>query len=266
MNDGVYNEAVLPTLFAPKGFSNAKRLGRSNDGGYLIEAEDVKLTKLLLSLGVNDDWSFERDFCEDSGAALIAYDGSVGFYEFLKLAIKNLPILHRPLSVFHYISTAISYRSFFSGNRRHIKQHVGYNNEDKSVSMSQIFDGLSDQFPEKSLFLKVDIEGSEYRILDAIISNQNRLVGMAIEFHDVDLHIDRIKKFISEFDLNLVHIHANNYAPVIENGIPLAIECTFSRLAVHSNGSSVPHKLDQPNKSNEPEILFKFSDSEVPGG
>ena len=60
---------------------------------------------------------------------------------------------------------------------------------------------------EKPLLLKIDIEGSEYRLLDEIISNQNFLSGLIIEFHDVDLNLNKINEFIENFSLSLSHIH-----------------------------------------------------------
>ena len=38
------------------------RLGKNNDGGYLVSEKDIKHTKNLISLGVSFDISFEKDF------------------------------------------------------------------------------------------------------------------------------------------------------------------------------------------------------------
>ena len=47
----------------------------------------------------------------------------------------------------------------------------------------------------KNFFLKIDIEGNEYRILQDIIENQNYLEGLVIEFHNSDLMEERIIEF-----------------------------------------------------------------------
>ena len=62
----------------------------------------------------------------------------------------------------------------------------------------------------KPLFLKIDIEGSEYRILDDLIRYQDKITGLVIEFHNIDLHIEKILNFLKNFKLNLVHIHGQN--------------------------------------------------------
>ena len=36
-------------------------------------------------------------------------------------------------------------------------------------------------------FVKMDIEGSEYRVLDDLLKHWGNIVGLAIEFHDVDI-------------------------------------------------------------------------------
>jgi hypothetical protein len=52
----------LPKFFKPKFQYDLIRLGRNNDGGYLVGEKTIKATKTLISLGINDDWSFEKDF------------------------------------------------------------------------------------------------------------------------------------------------------------------------------------------------------------
>ena len=56
---------------------------------------------------------------------------------------------------------------------------------------------------------------------------QDKLSGVVIEFHDVDINKKIISKFIANFDLILTHIHPNNFGGVDEFGDPLVIEMTF---------------------------------------
>ena len=77
-------------------------------------------------------------------------------------------------------------------------------------------------------FIKIDIETSEYRILDELIENQEKFTGIAIEFHDVDLHLDKILKFITSLNMTLVHIHPMNQALTV-NGMPIQIELSFAK-------------------------------------
>ena len=52
----------LPAEYKPKKNFSLIRLGRDNDGGYLIGYNTIKNTKSLISFGILDDCSFENDF------------------------------------------------------------------------------------------------------------------------------------------------------------------------------------------------------------
>jgi len=54
--------AVLPSFLAYKTADDLTRIGRDHDGGYLISLADLMASDTLIGLGINDDWSFERDF------------------------------------------------------------------------------------------------------------------------------------------------------------------------------------------------------------
>ena len=84
----------------------------------------------------------------------------------------------------------------------------------------------------------------------------DRIEGLAIEFHDVDINIERILSFISKFNLKLIHIHANNWATYGLNNIPSSIELTFSKKPVLLNKNlRLPHDLDQKNNPDVAQLL-----------
>jgi len=65
--------------------------------------------------------------------------------------------------------------------------------------------------------------------------------------HDVDIHIDKIIKFIKELNMELIHIHPQNPAHVAENSIPTQVELTFANEPkIIGSEAKLPHKLDQP--------------------
>ncbi len=80
------------------------------------------------------------------------------------------------------------------------------------------------------IFLKIDIEGWEYRVLDELAQNADRFSGMAIEFHDTDLHGERIDAFIDAIsgEHALIHFHPNNYAATDQDGNSIVFELTFA--------------------------------------
>ena len=53
------------------------RLGSIDDGGYVLPMKDVKSSDVLISMGISDNWDFEKDFSRISKAKVIAYDYSI---------------------------------------------------------------------------------------------------------------------------------------------------------------------------------------------
>ena len=108
-------------------------------------------------------------------------------------------------------------------------------------------------------FIKMDIEGGEYRCLDDLIKYQDLICGMVIEFHDIDLHLDKIEKFISRLNLKIAHIHINNWTIVGKNDLPLILELTFSRYGKFRDiPADNPHVLDNPNAPKRTDFQFSF--------
>ena len=164
-----------------------------------------------------------------------------------------LQTLRNPLN-FYALRKFISYKRFFSNHHILIKKYVGLNsNETQHITIQEVFNNV----PSNNIFLKVDIEGSEYRILDEIIKLQDRLVGVAIEFHDCDLHIEKLKKFIENFGLKVIHVHANNYGSVrADDNLPLVLEITFSSNSLETQRHKIQHKLDMANNPAVAEYEF----------
>ena len=150
-----------------------------------------------------------------------------------------------------------NYISFFRGDRIHIQKMVGTSVPDKFITLSRLIDKLPLDHTDKFL-LKVDIEVWEYRILAEILQFQSRLSGLLIEFHDVDLHLNKISKFINEIEMDLIHVHVNNYAPLSKDGIPLAIEMTFGEATKAEPATAFPHDLDQPCMPDGEDFIVKF--------
>lgn len=250
-------KAVLPAFLQFHAASDLIRLGRNNDGGYLVSKADIEASDMLFGLGINDDWSFEVDFCAINDVPLLAYDASVGRAWLLRKFARSFIRFSRHATPYHMLRKYLSYREFFTGKRRHVRKFVGLKPGDDFCTMQSIF-GETDA---KRIFCKIDIEGSEYDCLDTLVENLARLAGIAIEFHDCDRHLDEIEDFVDRLAMPLVHIHANNYAlPDSRTGIPPVLEMTFSANAVLEEGNTLPHPCDMPNKRRREEIELTFAD------
>ena len=113
---------------------------------------------------------------------------------------------------------------------------------------------------ERSLFGKIDIEGSEWGALaSADVSMLKRFRQLAIEFHWLDKvneHPNYLKAMqkLQMAGFRVVHVHGNNYSPMYRAGefkIPSVIEVTLDSHA-QSLATCLPdqqmHFLDMPNR------------------
>ena len=53
---------MLPKVFKPSGLYDLIRIGKNNDGGYLICKNSLTQSEYLVSFGINNDFSFEEQF------------------------------------------------------------------------------------------------------------------------------------------------------------------------------------------------------------
>mgnify|MGYP001977982832 CR=1 FL=1 len=174
----------------------------------------------------------------------------------------NLSYFYRLFKNFYKIVDFISFSNNKKINLNKIFLGSSHVNKNKVYTLENIYE--EKKLKDKNFFLKIDIEGSEYRILDDIIKYKKNITGLIIEFHDVDLHLDRILKFIADFEKNIAHIHANNYSIKEFSQFPEAIELTFSKKTLHtiskSNDKQYPLKgLDYPNSKRSPDVKISFN-------
>ena len=260
---------MLPKNFKPYKVKlrNLIRLGSKFDGGYVIDNRVISKTKYLITCGLNDDWSFEKEFLKKNpNCYLLAYDHSVTrnywknrfkqdfikFISFKKLSLKKI------LDIFKYID----YVFFFRNRNKHfIKKIV------KKIKKASKKETVKNILKDKNnIILKIDIENDEYKILPDIITNSIKINLLIIEFHNVHKNLDRIIKFINNFKLKLIHIHGNNYMGINKNNDPNVLEMTFLnhkkyKIEDHKTNFKYPiPNLDYPNLKRNPDITLRFND------
>ena len=66
------------TRWKPINIDDLIRLGRPEDGGYVISGRCVEQSRVLVSFGISEDWSFDEAFlCANRRTTGIGIDGSV---------------------------------------------------------------------------------------------------------------------------------------------------------------------------------------------
>lgn len=253
-------QAKLPKFLKPTSTGSFVRLGKNNDGGYIIDKNAMQNADCLVSLGISNDWSFEKDFFKATKCPIIAFDGSVSFFIFSKKVGATLLRVDKPYLVFQWIYLCFDYLYFFKGRKKHIKQFIGPREFTDHLCLSDAIENYAPTHAQKIL-LKVDIEGGEYRILEEILLLQDRICYLAIEFHDCDLHTRKIKNFIEQFSLSVCHVHCNNWGQITASGMPQLLELFFNKQTNNMPPTvQLPIELDQPNNSKSPDISIQFRD------
>ena len=246
--------------------SSLMRVGPKHDGGYVIHKKTLKYTNHILTLGLNDDWSFEENFLKyKKNIKVTAYDHTINFkfwfLRFLKDLIHFLLLKKLRLKKIKDIFKYFSYLIFFS-KHKHIKKKIGKFNQD--LNLDKIF---RNDFKDYSVLLKIDIEGSEYEIINEVKKFAHKLNTLIVEFHDVQNknNLKRIKSFInSNKNIKLIHLHGNNFAKKDRKGNPTCIEATFVNDRVIKVKKSLtkfsyPLKgLDYPNHKRRKDISLHF--------
>ena len=131
--------------------------------------------------------------------------------------------------------------------------------------------------PYSNVFMKIDIEGHELKLLPLMIQNGtiHKIKQLIVEFHSpIEYHLFPWCYIdldgITERDLyatmerlstthKLVHLHPNNGCAVTHN-IPNVFECTYIRTTdpLPPSREVIPTPIDEPNCPERPVVVFDF--------
>lgn len=260
---------MLPQVFYPKYIKKNQliRIGPKKDGGYIVHKNILKNINFIISCGLSDEWTFEKELLLYSKKSkVLAFDHTVNTNFWLKYTFRNIFsfFLFKKLTIAKIIDIFkyIYYKKFFSGQNNHFLKKIGNKNNKNEITINSI---IKNYYPKNTkIILKVDIEGDEYKILNNIIKNEKKIDHLIIEFHNAVINLKKILKFIKQNKyLKLIHIHGNNYGKVT-NGIPDVLEMTFVNKVNYKrdkfkNNIQYPiYKLDYPNHRSREDLKLKF--------
>jgi hypothetical protein len=262
----------------PRFLDDLIRLGKARDGGYVVNERSVRASQCLMSMGVNDDWSFEAAFLNrNPNLKVFCFDYSVSktvflvrvldalnellSVRFLLLVLSlNLRGIRRRLSALKYRTKIyFGFSSFFAKeNVRFYSKGVSGENSERFVTLDDAFQMISPAaLPENSVFIKMDIEQSEFRVLPHLLKFQECINGMVVEFHDLDILWAKLLELINvlKAQFEITHIHGNNFDGLIPNSkTPKVLEITFLKKSlireegpVRENVAYPIPELDRPN-------------------
>lgn len=225
--------------------------------------ESILKSESFISLGLGENWSFEEAISKlKKSATIVVYDDTVSLTFFVRKAINGLIkfALGRDSksNLQERLKRLLNYSFFWmnDSNHKHHKTHI----------TKETFEEVLSRHPNKTAIgLKVDIEGSEWEILESIASHQSRFEFILMEIHDFDGHESQLRRFLHEMEANfyLGHLHANNFASLGENGFPSVFEITLVKaIRVKLTGEfrkelPIP-SVDAPNARNRQDYRITF--------
>ncbi len=251
------------------------RLGRDNDGGYILPEELVSTTKSILSYGVNKDWSLEKSFYNlNPNVHIHGYDHTLSLFSLFQYTLKCclLSILYiltfdkkRLKKTLPGIVVIPDYFLFLKGKCKHFRNRIWKDRSEDSKTLEDTIEALPKE-SQSSIFLKMDIEGAEYLVIDSILKHAEKFNLLAIEFHDIEKNLNLFNSSVQKLKefFHILHIHGNNYSQTIsEQGFTDTMELTFIEKsychAPVSSKYSYPIKgLDHPNKISRPDAKLIF--------
>ena len=251
-------DSIIPAeldFLAPSRVEDLIRIGRANDGGYVIPQSSVEMADFLISFGVSDDWSFEEHFKKINPQIRIhAYDHTISRTVFGLSLLRGILKLPLGKTSFDNLSQRwklfASYNRFFVGEARHFPERISNCTDHKRIVTPAI---AFQRSSSDRIFLKVDIEGDEYQIIEDLVQLADRVSGMVVEFHEITRNRTSFLESIHSLQMvyDIVHFHANNFAPIAPDGLPDTLELTFVRKSDIDCSERRLHlplpQLDSPN-------------------
>lgn len=164
---------------------SVKWYGNSYGGFYLIP-NLLKKDSIIYSFGIGEDISFDKDIIDVHHCHVYGFDPTPKSIDWCK---KNkLP------KKFHFNDFGISDKTgmmkfHLPKNKNHVsgslihQQHVSVDNT-VEVKMKSFGDILSHFNHNKLAVLKMDIEGSEYNVIEGVLNANIQIDQIAIELHE----------------------------------------------------------------------------------
>jgi len=177
--------------------------GNKNCGFYIIP-ELLSDDSIVYSFGIGEDISFDEDIINNYGCNIYAYDPTPKSKDFIHK--KTLSPL------FHYFDIGIAdydgtTKFYLPENDEYVScttyNRWGYDEQEKKpieVKVKKLSSLMKENNHTEIDLLKMDVEGSEYKVVKDIISSNINIKQICIEVHHrfPDIGINKTKAMVKE--------------------------------------------------------------------
>lgn len=137
------------------------KLGKSKYGTYIIPAYAIQKADAVIGYGIEDDISFEEQTSDIYNKSSYGYD----------CGVKSIPIKNKKC---HFKSECI-------GTDKYI---LTWENQTSSKHLHPFGKNITKLgLNGKKYFIKMDIAGAEYDVMDDVLKNSNDITGIALVIH-----------------------------------------------------------------------------------
>ena len=218
--------------------NNLCRVGGYRDGGYVIPYSSIIDADYLISGGIGSNARYELDVCDiNPNLKVIAYDKSFSIVRII------LRVFYHYFKKREYKQTIIESLSAIIIKQKHVLVRdfiTKHNDFHEILNGNKIFN--------KNILVKLDIEGSEYEILESLLSLEDKITSLSIEFHSLNKfnNLKSLQNFINKTQMKLVFISINETS--IKDKTPSIIELSFTSNKYLDNKNQYLHASCFPGK------------------
>ena len=164
-------------------------------GGFYIANDSLRDNSIVYSIGIGEDVSFDLDIIEKYSCKVFAFDPTPKSVNWVNTIVSNKNFNFYPIGISKDKGSRLFY---LPKNDKHVSgslEKISTINQEMAVKLD--FDTLKNQMKKnkhhKIDLLKMDIEGSEYDVIDSILTDNIEVDQILVEFHPHLIQNGRIK-------------------------------------------------------------------------
>ena len=154
-------------------------------GGFYLANNSINKDSIIYSIGIGEDVSFDVDIIEKYGCKVFAFDPTPKSVNWVYKNVSNKNFNFSPIGISNEKGTKLFYLPKKSNHVSGSLKKISTVNKQMAVELE--FDTLKNQMIKnnhhKIDLLKMDIEGSEYDVIDSILKCKIEIDQLLVEFH-----------------------------------------------------------------------------------